>query len=66
MSEKVYDVICIGQVVQDILVTNVPERPFDGETDTVMADSLTLASGGDAANEAVILARLGNRSALLI
>lgn len=65
MSEKVYDVICIGQVVQDILVTNVSERPFDGETDTVMADSLTLASGGDAANEAVILARLGNRSALL-
>ena len=64
-TTKKYDVICIGQVVQDILVTNVPENSFMRETDTVQADSLTLTSGGDAANEAVVLARLGERSALL-
>lgn len=66
MSEsKKFDVICIGQVVQDILTTNVPENAFTGETDTVMADSLTIATGGDAANEAVILSRLGNKVSLL-
>ncbi|MCI6868421.1 MAG: carbohydrate kinase family protein [Lachnospiraceae bacterium] len=67
MSEKnkKYDVICIGQVVQDILTTNVPENAFMLDKDTVIADSLTLTSGGDAANEAVVLARLGERSALL-
>ncbi len=65
MSEKLYDVICIGQVVQDILVTNVPENSFMRDTDTVQADSLTLTSGGDAANESVVLARLGDKAALL-
>lgn len=65
MSEKIYDVICIGQVVQDILVTNVPENSFMRDTDTVQADSLRLTSGGDAANEAVVLARLGDKAALL-
>lgn len=65
MGDKIYDVICIGQVVQDILTTNVPENAFMMDTDTVMADSLTLASGGDAANEAVVLARLGDKPALL-
>ena len=67
MSEinKKYDVICIGQVCQDILTTNVPENAFMRETDTVQVDSLTLTSGGDAANEAVVLAKLGDRSALL-
>lgn len=64
-TQKKFDVICIGQVVQDILTTNVPEDAFNRETDTVMADSLTIATGGDAANEAVILSRLGNKVALL-
>ena len=25
-QEKKYDAICIGQIVQDILVTNIPEE----------------------------------------
>lgn len=64
-ADKKYDVICIGQVCQDILTTNVPENAFAMDTDTVLVDSLTLTSGGDAANESVVLARLGDRSALL-
>lgn len=64
-NEKKFDVICIGQVCQDILATNVPENAFMMETDTVLVDSMMLTSGGDAANESVVLARLGDRSALL-
>ncbi|MDO4522437.1 MAG: carbohydrate kinase family protein [Eubacteriales bacterium] len=55
----------MGMIAQDILVTNVPKLAFSGEADTVLADSLTISAGGDAANEAVILSRLGSRTALL-
>lgn len=65
-KQKKYDVICIGQAAQDILVTNVPKDAFMRETDTVRADSLTMAPGGDAVNEAVVLSRLGERSSVLI
>lgn len=64
-EQKTIDIICIGQVVQDILATNVPENAFMRDTDTVMADTMTFATGGDAANEAVILSRLGNKVTLL-
>lgn len=62
---KKFDVICIGQAVQDILTTNVPEDVFLQESDTMQVDSLTLTSGGDAANESVTLAKLGDRCAIL-
>lgn len=64
--DKKYDVICIGQAVQDILTTNVPKDAFMQETNTVKADSLTITTGGDAVNEAIILTRLGNRSSVVI
>lgn len=64
-QNKKYDVICIGQVVQDIMVTNIPENALTSGTDTVMAGQVLLASGGDAVNEAAMLAKLGNHSALL-
>ncbi|MCI8504908.1 MAG: carbohydrate kinase family protein [Lachnospiraceae bacterium] len=64
-NQKKYDVICIGQVVQDIMVTNIPENALTADTDTIMAGQVLLASGGDAVNEACMLAKLGNRSALL-
>lgn len=63
-KKKEYDVICIGEVVQDILVTNIPKNPFE-KADTVMADDLVQTTGGDAANEAVVLSRLGDHAAVL-
>ncbi len=63
--EKRYDVICIGQVVQDILVTNIPEDALTCGKDTFLADEILMSAGGDAANEASVLAKLGSRSALL-
>ena len=65
-EQKKYDVICIGQAVQDILTTNVPKNAFMMETDTVKADSLTITTGGDAVNEAIILSRLGNKSSVVV
>lgn len=64
--QKKYDVICIGQVTQDILVENVPQNAFMMETDTVKADSLTISPGGDAVNEAIILSRFGENAAVMI
>ncbi|MCI8465471.1 MAG: carbohydrate kinase family protein [Lachnospiraceae bacterium] len=64
-QEKKYDVICIGQVVQDIMVTNIPESALTAGTDTIMAGQVLLASGGDAVNEAAMLAKFGNHAALL-
>ena len=65
-KRKKYDVICIGQVTQDILVDNVPRNAFLLETDTVKADSLTISTGGDAVNEAIILSRLGEKSSVVV
>lgn len=64
--DKKYDVICIGQAVQDILTTNVPKDAFMRETNTVKADSLTITTGGDAVNEAIVLSRLGNKSSVVV
>ena len=64
--DKKYDVICIGQAVQDILTTNVPKDAFMRETNTVKADSLTITTGGDAVNEAIVLSRLGNKASVVV
>lgn len=61
-----FDVICIGQVVQDILITNIPYNAFTSETDTWLAKEVTLTTGGDAANEASTLAKLGTKVALAV
>lgn len=64
-QKREFDVICIGQIVQDILVTNIPGDALTSDKDTFMADEILMASGGDAVNEAAILAKLGNHCALL-
>jgi len=52
------DVICIGISGVDVLIRGVDlEEPF--ETETKLAKSIDLELGGDAANEAVVLANLG-------
>lgn len=64
-SQKEFDVICLGQVTQDIVMTNLEldtEKFFQNAT---CAEELIFTSGGDAVNESVTLARLGDKSALL-
>lgn len=62
---KKYDVICIGQIIQDIVVTGIPKTALMEERDSFMSEETILSTGGDAANQAVTLARLGDRTALL-
>ena len=64
-EKKKYDVICIGQIINDLLVTGIPGNALTETKDTYIADSFTSALGGDAANESVVLAKLGNKVALL-
>lgn len=63
---KKFDVICIGQVVQDILVTDIPYDAFSEDSDTALAKTVTLTTGGDAANEACALAKYGTKVALAV
>ena len=46
MEKKEFDVISIGQIVQDILVTNIPEDAMTCGKDTFMADEILMSSGG--------------------
>jgi sugar/nucleoside kinase (ribokinase family) len=57
------EVICIGMAVADILVRGVSSFPEGGVTSPV--HDITVASGGDAVNEAITLSRLGHRVGLL-
>ena len=55
------DILCVGQLVVDILV-----RPVDGidfQIDTKRVDQICVKNGGDALNTAIVLARLGNQVA---
>jgi sugar/nucleoside kinase (ribokinase family) len=61
--EQAVEVICIGMAVADILVRGVSRFPEGGVTS--MVDDITVASGGDAVNEAITLSRLGHRVGLL-
>ena len=60
---KKYDVVCLGCIVEDIVLTSVPRDTF--YHDTTVAGSGLVSTGGDATNEAVTLAKLGNHVALL-
>lgn len=53
------DIVCVGQLVVDVLVK--PVDSLDYKTDTCKVDSFTLKNGGDAMNTAIGLAKLGNR-----
>jgi len=60
--EKKYDVLCVGFVDQDIILNGLPDDALS--RDSAHADHTVIAAGGDAANQAVTLVRLGNRTAL--
>jgi sugar/nucleoside kinase (ribokinase family) len=50
-------ILCVGQLVADIVVRPVDRLPVSGRTDLV--EELELLSGGCAANTAAVLAKLG-------
>src|SRR5580658_9344238 len=56
-TEMYMSVLCIGQLVADIVVRPVNALPVPGRTDLVQ--DLQICSGGCAANTAAILAKLG-------
>lgn len=58
-----YDVVCVGFVNQDIVLKGIAKDAL--ERDSTHAESTLTAVGGDAANQAVVLAKLGNRVALI-
>lgn len=63
MEEREFDVICIGFIARDIIMTGIPQDAL--EKDSVAAEQVIFTSGGDANNQAVVLSRLGSRTALL-
>ena len=63
MNRK-FDAVCIGFIVQDIIITDIPEDALTRDT-TVGTEAL-ITSGGDAVNEAITLARLGSKTGLLV
>lgn len=63
MNEKKQQIVIIGAGVLDVLVRPVDEKVF--ETGSFPVEDIRLATGGDALNEATILARLGCRAALV-
>ena len=63
--EKQFDVIVVGQVVQDILVTDVPEDVLTRESNTYLAGMIKPVHGGDGANESATLGKLGDHVAFL-
>lgn len=64
-GQKDFDVICLGQVTQDIVMTNLELDTNKFFQNATCAEELIFTSGGDAVNESVTLAKLGDQSALL-
>lgn len=58
-----FDVVCIGVALIDLPLGPLDEQIFHEETTVVR--SIGLTTGGDALNEAIVLARLGNKTALI-
>jgi sugar/nucleoside kinase (ribokinase family) len=62
MNGKQLDVLCVGLMLVDVLA-----RPADAgifTRDTTWADDVTLCTGGDALNEAIVLSKLGVKTGL--
>jgi sugar/nucleoside kinase (ribokinase family) len=57
------EIICAGMFVADVLAQGLEALPIAGETGFVSC--ISFAAGGDANNQAVALAKLGNRVGLL-
>lgn len=62
--DKKYDIIHIGEANLDITVPDVPDDFFTGSGDTYGCGLITDGCGGDAANQALCAASLGDRNAL--
>lgn len=63
MTEKTFDILCVGIIVADQLVKPVDRGIFD--VDATRVDEIKVMPGGDAMNEAIILSRLGRRVGLV-
>lgn len=63
MNRK-FDVVCIGCIVQDIIITGIAQDALSRDT-TVGTDAF-VTSGGDANNESITLGRLGSKTAPLV
>jgi len=57
------EILCAGMVLVDVLVEGIESMPKSGET--ALAAGICLATGGDAINEALALAKLGNKVGLM-
>lgn len=62
MSKR-FDVVCVGNSCQDIILRGIPTDAL--LRDTSFAESTLISVGGDASNESVVLTRLGCRTALV-
>ena len=58
-----YDVLCVGVAVQEIMMQGIPEDAL--KRDSTHAKQTLVAAGGDAVNQAAVLAKLGKRTALI-
>lgn len=58
------DVICVGLTCADVLIQGVDlTTPFEGESKP--ADTVTVSVGGDAANQAIVLSKMGVKAKLM-
>lgn len=57
------EVICVGAAIVDIPLQPVSKNIFD--VDSYPLERIAMTTGGDAINEAVILSRLGHKTALI-
>ncbi len=64
-EKKDFDVICMGVIAQDILVSGVSSKELGSDVSAIIASSMQYAVGGDAANEAAVLAKLGQHTGFL-
>ena len=62
IENRRYDVISAGLVVSDILIAPIDHTVF--EVDSIYLDRITYATGGDAFNVSINLAKLGCRTAV--
>ena len=60
--DRKYDVVCAGIATVDLMADTVDSGALF--RDTTRLRSLTMSTGGDAVNQATVLARLGTRTAL--
>lgn len=63
MAEKKFDVITIGEANHDIRVPDVPDEFFGGDMESGRVGLTTEGCGGDALNQAICAAALGDHSA---